>query len=111
MLYLPPYTPMLNPIESWFGELKRIVKSKIYKTRQAMKAELIRVLETYRNKSMANYYKGIEKYIEPGLQKQLYRGNNKFWLGEGRDMEEEKGKQEWRLIDLFGIMLSYEFIN
>jgi transposase len=78
VLYLPPYSPMLNPIETWFGELKRIVKSKIYKTRQAMKSELIRVLETFRNKSMANYYRGIEKYVQLGLKKELYRGNNKF---------------------------------
>ena len=60
---------MLNPIETWFGELKRIVKSKIYKTRQAMKAELIRVLETFRAKSMDNYYRGINKYIALGLKK------------------------------------------
>lgn len=37
IMYLPPYSPMLNPIESWFGELKRIIRSKIYKTRQAMR--------------------------------------------------------------------------
>lgn len=69
ILYLPPYSPMLNPIESWFGELKRIIRSKIYKTRQAMRNELAQTLETYKNKSLENYYKGIEKYIALGLKK------------------------------------------
>jgi hypothetical protein len=43
-----------------------------------MKSELVDVLETFKNKSMDNYYKGIEKYIALGLKKELYRGNNKF---------------------------------
>jgi transposase len=33
IIYLPPYTPMLNPIEYWFNEVKSHIRQKTYKTR------------------------------------------------------------------------------
>lgn len=51
VIYLPPYTPMLNPIEYWFNEVKSNLRQKTYKTRLEMKNNLEAILSKYKHKS------------------------------------------------------------
>ena len=63
MIYLPPYTPMLNPIEYWFNEVKSHFRQKTYKTRIEMKNSLDTIINRYREKSFENYYTCIKPYL------------------------------------------------
>lgn len=73
VVFLPPYSPMLNPIENWFNELKQVIRQKTYKTRLELKQTLEAVLERYRDKSFANYYSHINQYLDLGIKRELER--------------------------------------
>ena len=45
VLYLPPYSPNFNPIENAFAKLKQIIRSAEHRSRQALWADMQRMLD------------------------------------------------------------------
>ena len=72
ILYLPPYSPQLNPIEMWFSE----VKSKIRRTNYSGENQLLdimeRTLKEYENYDFSNYFAGIMKHVTKGINKEKF---------------------------------------
>lgn len=46
LLFLPPYSPELNPAELVWLNMKRKITNKIYKTMDELKSELNKIVET-----------------------------------------------------------------
>ena len=70
-MFLPPYSPQLNPIETYFHHLKTKVKSKTFMIRDHLKNWIEQTIqdEKHSGTSFFNYYRGINFYIEKGLNK------------------------------------------
>jgi transposase len=54
-LYLPPYSPDLNPIENAFSKLKRLVRSAAERTVDGLWAAIGRLLDRFRPAECRNY--------------------------------------------------------
>jgi transposase len=56
VLYLPPYSPDLNPIEQVFAKLKTIVRSAVARTREALWSVIGTALAAFSPAECANYF-------------------------------------------------------
>jgi transposase len=63
VIFLPPHTPMLNPTEYLFNEMKQLVKSKSNKHHRTHADIVSELLETLKDKSMQGYYSCIRPYL------------------------------------------------
>jgi transposase len=57
ILYLPPYSPDLNPIEQMFAKLKALLRKAATRTRDALWTTIGRMLETFSPAECRNYLK------------------------------------------------------
>jgi transposase len=55
ILYLPPYSPDLNPIEQLFAKLKALLRNAAARTRDALWSTIGHILETLSPSECANY--------------------------------------------------------
>jgi transposase len=55
LLYLPPYSPELNPIEQVFAKLKALLRSAAARTREALWTTIGQLLSTYSPDECRNY--------------------------------------------------------
>jgi transposase len=55
VLYLPPYSPDLNPIELAFSKLKRLLREAAERTREALWQTIGRLLQRFSPAECANY--------------------------------------------------------
>jgi transposase len=56
-LYLPPYSPDLNPIENAFSKLKRLVRSAAERTIDGLWSALGRLIDRFRRRECLNYFR------------------------------------------------------
>ena len=57
ILYLPPYSPDLNPIEQMFAKLKALLRKAAARTREALWTSIGRMLDTFSPAECRNYLK------------------------------------------------------
>ena len=55
LLYLPAYSPDLNPIEQWFAKLKALLRKAAARTFDALIRAIASALETFVPDECANY--------------------------------------------------------
>ena len=55
LLYLPPYSPDLNPIEQAFAKLKALLRKAAARTREALWTTIGRLLDTFTPAECRNY--------------------------------------------------------
>ena len=55
LLFLPPYSPDLNPIEQVFAKLKTLLRKANARTREAVQEAVAKLLEEYTAQDCANY--------------------------------------------------------
>jgi transposase len=55
VLYLPPYSPDLNPIEQMFAKLKALLRKAAARTREALWTTIGRLLDTFSPAECRNY--------------------------------------------------------
>lgn len=55
LLYLPPYSPDLNPIEMVFAKLKALLRKAAERTRDALWDRIGEALKTFSSQECANY--------------------------------------------------------
>ena len=55
LLYLPPYSPALNPIEQLFAKLKATLRSAASRTKDALWATIGRALDAFPEAECSNY--------------------------------------------------------
>ena len=55
VLYLPPYSPDLNPIEQLFAKLKAMLRSAAARTKDALWATIGQALEAFSQSECGNY--------------------------------------------------------
>jgi transposase len=56
LLYLPPYSPDLNPIEKLFAKLKALLRKAAVRTTDALWNEMGRLLASFSPTECANYF-------------------------------------------------------
>lgn len=56
LIYLPPYSPDLNPIENAFAKLKALLRKAAERTVDGLWAVIGRLVETFTPKECANYF-------------------------------------------------------
>ena len=56
-IYLPPYSPELNPIEEVFGWLKRKLRYKMIKEGNELEKEIEKLVTEINKKGVINYYR------------------------------------------------------
>jgi transposase len=56
LLYLPPYSPDLNPIEQSFAKLKALIRKAAARTREALWNAIGRFLSRFAPQECANYF-------------------------------------------------------
>lgn len=57
LVYLPPYSPDLNPIEQLFAKLKALLRKAAARTKDALWAEIGDLLETVAPEECAHYFR------------------------------------------------------
>ena len=57
VLFLPPYSPHLNPIELWFGQLRKLTKEAHYGTTMQLRKGIVKAI----------------KQVQPGYYTNVYR--------------------------------------
>jgi len=57
LLYLPPYSPDLNPIEQAFAKLKAALRKAAERTHEALWQAIARILDTYMPQQCRNFFK------------------------------------------------------
>jgi len=61
VLYLPAYSPVLNPIELWFGCLKKHVAKNYYYTRRQLRRGIVTAVKQIEPSFYSNVYKRLLK--------------------------------------------------
>jgi transposase len=56
LLYLPPYSPDLNPIEKLFAKFKALLRKAATRSRDALWAEIGKILDCFTPGECANYF-------------------------------------------------------
>ena len=56
LLFLPPYSPDLNPIENAFAKLKALLRRAAARTRDHLWKAIAQIIETYTRLECANYF-------------------------------------------------------
>ncbi len=57
LLYLPPYSPDLNPIENAFSKLKRLLRAAAERTRDGLWSAIGRLLDRFSPRECRNYFR------------------------------------------------------
>jgi transposase len=57
LLYLPPYSPDLNPIEPAFSKLKQLMRSAEHRTREALWADIQRMLDRITTSDATGFFR------------------------------------------------------
>lgn len=57
LVFLPPYSPDLNPIEQVFSKLKHLLRKANARTEDAVLGAIAHVLKTYTSAECANYFR------------------------------------------------------
>jgi transposase len=57
LLYLPPYSPDLNPIENAFSKLKRLLRSAAERTVDGLWSAIGRLLDRFSRRECRNYFR------------------------------------------------------
>jgi transposase len=57
ILYLPPYSPDLNPIEQLFAKLKALLRKVAARTKEELWSTIGRLLDTYPSTEGSNYFR------------------------------------------------------
>lgn len=57
LVYLPPYSPDLNPIEMAFSKLKAYLKKAAARTVEQLWDEIANIIELFKTKECENYFK------------------------------------------------------
>ena len=57
VLYLPPYSPDLNPIEKFFSKLKALLRKAAKRSREALWEEIGELLKSVSSSECMNYFK------------------------------------------------------
>jgi transposase len=74
IVYLPPYTPQLNPNENVFSAIKNkyhMVKPRP-KNNEEMRNMLITILDSFISADFEGYYKNMREYVEKGKHGELF---------------------------------------
>ena len=58
LMFLPPYSPDLNPIEQAFAKIKHLMRRAMERTVEAAQDRLVSVLDTIPPSECANYFSG-----------------------------------------------------
>jgi transposase len=58
LMFLPPYSPDLNPIEQVFAKIKHLMRRAMEPTVEAAQDRLVSVLDTIPPNECANYFSG-----------------------------------------------------
>jgi transposase len=56
LLFLPPYSPDLNPIENAFSKLKAMLRKAAARTRDQLWKAIAQIIDTFTPKECANYF-------------------------------------------------------
>lgn len=56
LLYLPPYSPDFNPIETTFAKLKALLSKAAERTREGLWTVIGRLIDTFTPTEYANYF-------------------------------------------------------
>ena len=56
LLFLPPYSPDLNPIENAFAKLKALLKKAAARSIEQLWDAIARIIQTYSPRECANYF-------------------------------------------------------
>jgi transposase len=56
LIFLPKYSPDLNPIEQVFAKLKTLLRKAAVRTVEAVYAAIGQLLESYKPRECANYF-------------------------------------------------------
>lgn len=56
LLFLPPYSPDLNPIENAFSKLKAMLRKAAARTRDHLWKAIARIIDTFTPNECANYF-------------------------------------------------------
>lgn len=65
LLFLPPYSPDLNPIEMAFSKLKAHLRARAIRTVEALWAELGKIFDSVKPKECANYFSNCGYFQSP----------------------------------------------
>jgi transposase len=57
LMYLPPYSPDLNPIELAFSKLRRLLRTAAARTVDALESAIANALDQFTNREILNYFK------------------------------------------------------
>ena len=69
-VFLPPYSPMLNPIENLFSQWKNSIKRTECHNENELYAAISDSSAYISEQDCANYFRNMEKYIEPCILRQ-----------------------------------------
>lgn len=64
LLYLPPYSPDLNPIEQLFAKLKALLRQAASRTREALWTSIGQLLAVFSPTECANYLKNADYALD-----------------------------------------------
>ena len=70
MLYLPSYSPHLNPIELWFSQLRKQVAKGYYKTLLQLRKGIVNAVKRIRPSFYANTYRRLLKVVYKAYQRE-----------------------------------------
>lgn len=72
VMYLPAYSPQLNPIEMWFHEVKTKIRKTNYSGEKQLLDVMNRTLKEYEDHDFSSYYHGTIKFVEKGLRREKF---------------------------------------
>ena len=71
LLFLPPYSTFLNPIENLFNQWKNLIKVCCSTTEEELFKNMETGSEKITSENCANYFRNMETYIAPCLKKEI----------------------------------------
>ncbi len=70
-VFLPPYSPFLNPIENLFNQWKSMIRRCQPNNEDQLHQSVHSTSELISSQNCSNYYKNMEKYIFPSLNREI----------------------------------------
>ena len=71
LLFLPPYSPFLNPIENLFNQWKTIVRLSSPKSEQELDKSMVDAKSKISVQNLKDYYKNSKKYYSRCLELEI----------------------------------------
>ena len=56
-MYLPPYSPDLNPIELAFSKLKTLLRKAAARTKEELEKAIVKIIDQFQTKECINYFR------------------------------------------------------